>query len=108
MSLLKFNVNLSIYHSHFSVRTEKVCNMEKLSGIKLRTTGTTDNPTWRADESERACPPKLRAKRGAKVEARDGALTFACMRCFAERSGAKYGRATAGANRIYCVVRPER
>jgi hypothetical protein len=27
------------------------------------------------------------------------------MRCFAERSGAKYGRATAGANRIYCVIR---
>ena len=27
------------------------------------------------------------------------------MRCFAERSGAKYGRATAGVNRIYCVVR---
>jgi len=29
------------------------------------------------------------------------------MRCFAERSGAKYGRATAGANRIYCVIRPD-
>jgi hypothetical protein len=30
------------------------------------------------------------------------------MRYFAERSGAKYGRATAGVNRIYCVRRAER
>jgi len=34
-------------------------------------------------------------------------LTYLCMRCFAERSGAKYGRATAGANLIHSVVRPE-
>ena len=29
------------------------------------------------------------------------------MRCFAEHSGAKYGRATAGVNRIYCVMCPD-